>query len=142
LRPISREDLSECFQGDFHPCRALVPAAAAVLPEGRCRDVAAVLAVTVAPKDDDQPVFDDPGDNHVVNIDDAQIEISYLDAYIGAVHLAQETGDPVAVAATVAIGMFERLQVALGNLVQFDAADELPVGPNRGQVISPDVLED
>ena len=126
------------FQGlhrDLHACRALVPSRAPVAAEGLDRDGAAILAVAVPAQNDDEPVPDDAGNQHIKNLRDPDEKIGHLDAGVGAFHLAEKAHDPVAIAAPVMKGIVVVLEIFLGDLIQLDAANELAIGAGIGQVI-------
>src|SRR5450830_1728171 len=131
----------ERLHGDLHPCRTPVTTRTTDIPERFHGNRTAVLTVAVPPKDDDQPVLYDAGDDHMEDVDDPKVEIGHLHTDVRAFDSAQKADHPVAVTAFVVVGIIVVFQEPVRNLVQLDATDELSVGPRKSEVIGADVLE-
>ncbi len=125
---ISPQLRLENVQGNFHAGGAAVTAPLTDLAAGLLRHRAAVLAIAVAPKNNDQPVVHDSRDHHIRRADHVQIKIRHLHADIRTFHVPQETD---AASAEMCHGMkrvVEIFQIAARRLIEFDPADQPQVG--------------
>jgi hypothetical protein len=135
LGKIIVQGFSEGFQGKFNTGGAFVTAGGAVAAEGLDGNGAAILTVAVSPENDDEPVFDHAGDDHIVNLHQTQEEVGHLDAGICAFDLPQIADNPVPVTPLVVKGKVVILEKTLRNLIQFNAPYKLTVGTGIGQII-------
>ena len=58
-------DFSDRIDGNLHARRAPVAAGSPIIPEGLLSDYPAILAVPISPENNDEPFFDDAGNDDV-----------------------------------------------------------------------------